>query len=524
MTKNFIVGTESRQCLANGVNKLADLVKITLGPKGKNVVLDRKFATPLITNDGVTIAKEFNAKDPFENMGVKLIKEVCQKTNDLAGDGTTTAIVLAQKMLCEGLKQINNGASPILLNMGINKACNYAVKLLKDKSIEIKSSLDIENIATISSQNAEIGKLIAKAYSQLGKNGTVTLQDSKTAQTELVFQEGLTINKGYLSPHLCNNIEKGQVEFDDCYILLTDKKLNNFNELLPLFECVVKENKPLLIICDDISDETLSSIIINKARGVFSCCVVKAPLYAEKRLALLEDLAVVSNTSVVTEAMKIQDLTINDLGLLKQAKITRETTTIIAKNFDANRLNERKKCIENQIEKCDNDFDKDELKLRLSNLCGGVATIFVGANSDVEQQEKKLRIEDALSATTSAIEQGIVAGGGIALLKLERKLKKFAKSLKGEERCGAEILCSVVRAPIYQIISNCECENAGIIIEKIIKNKNQNFGYDALNQKFVDMLKSGIIDPTKVTTTALLNATSVVTTMLTTLGVVTDIE
>lgn len=524
MAKEIEMGENARNLLCCGINKLANLVKITLGPKGKNVVLDRKFACPLITNDGVTIAKEVELKNSFENMGVKLIKEVCQKTNDIAGDGTTTAIVLAQKLMLEGAKQLVNGASPILINSGIKKTCACAVNEIKKKSIAIKNEVDIENIASISSGSSEIGKLIASAYKKLGKTATITLQDGKTANVKLLIQEGISFNKGYASPHLCNNLEKKQVDFDDSFLLIANKKINNFNEVLPVFELVLKENKPIVIVCDDIGDEALGNIIINKARGVFNCCVVKSPFYAEKRLEFLEDLAIKTNTKVFFEDSNFKNLTLNDLGLLKQAKITKDKTTIISNKVCEEKLNERIKFIKNKIEETETDYEKEELKLRLSNLTGGVACIMVGANSEIEQQEKKLRIEDAISATTSALELGVVAGGGICLLKLENKLCKFAKTLKGDEKIGAEIFCKILREPITQIIKNCETNEPSVVINKILKHKSDSYGFDALNNKYVDVIKAGIIDPAKVTITALQNAVSVVTTMLTTFGLVTDCE
>lgn len=524
MAKDMELGENARSLLCSGVNKLANLVKITLGPKGKNVALDRKFACPLITNDGVTIAKELELNNCYENMGVKLIKEVCQKTNDIAGDGTTTAIVLAQKLMYEGVKQCVNGASPILINNGIKKACDYAISEIKKKSIEIKDESDIKNIATISSGNSEIGTLISTAYKKLGKNATITLQDNKTADVKLVFQEGISFDKGFVSPHLCNNLEKMQINFDDCFLLITNKKISNFNEVLPVFELVLKENKPIIIVCDDISDEVLNNIIINKARGVFSCCIIKSPFYAEKRLEFLEDLAIKTNTRVFYENANFENITIEELGLLKQAKVTRDKTTMVSYRTNEEKMRERIGYIKTKIKNAETDFEKEELKTRLSNLTGGVAIICVGANSEVEQREKKLRIEDAISATTSALDLGIVAGGGICLLRLEKKLTKFARNLKGDERLGAEVFCRILREPITQIISNCEMAEPSIVIDKILKHKNESYGFDALNNKYVDVIKEGIIDPAKVTITALSNAVSVVTTMLTTFGLVTDCE
>ena len=521
MSKIYLTNEQAQNALSKGVNKLADIVKLTLGPKGRNIVLDRKFATPLITNDGVTIAREFELEDVYENMGVKLIKEVCQKTNDLAGDGTTTAIVLAQKLLNDGLKQTINGYSPILINKGINKTLNQCLKLLQEKSKIITSLKEIENIASISSQNQEVGKLISSVYKKLGNNANIILQDSKTAKTEVVFQEGISFDKGFISPYLCNNQDKTQVNFEDSYLLLTNKKISTFNELLPIFEQILKENKPLTIICDDIEEEVLSSIIVNKVHGTFNCCVVKAPFYAEKKLAFLEDISVISNTKVFTNINNFSEINLSELGLVRQIKITKDKTTIIAKNTNKQRLEERLNCIKKQIESCSVDFDKEQLKLRLSNLSGGVATIFVGANTEIEQLEKKLRIEDALSATSSALEQGIVAGGGIALLKLEKQIKKFVNTLKGEEKLGGEIIFNCLSQPLKQILNNCDLESE-VILNKLKKSSDINFGYDALNNKYCNMINCGIIDPTKVTISALTNAVSVVSTMLTTQGIIAD--
>ena len=521
MSKIYLTNENAQKALANGVNKLANLVKLTLGPKGRNIVLDRKFATPLITNDGVTIAREFELTDPYENMGVKLIKEVCQKTNDIAGDGTTTAIVLAQKLLNEGLKQISNNISPILINKGINKTLKFCTTLLKQKSKLITNNKEIENIATISSQNSEIGSLIASVYEKLGKNANIILQDSKTAKTEVVFQEGISFEKGFISPYLCNNTEKTQVNFEDSYLFLINKKISTFNELLPIFEQILKENKPITIICDDIEEEVLSSIIVNKVHGTFNCCVVKAPFYGEKKLAFLEDIAILTNTKVFTNISNYNNISINELGLVKQIKVTKDNTTIIAKNTNKENLETRLNTIKKQIEDCNIDYDKEQLKLRLSNLSGGVATIFVGANTEIEQLEMKLRIEDALSATSSALEQGIVAGGGIALIKLEKQVKKFIKTLKNEEQIGGKIVLDCLDEPLKQILKNCDLQSE-VIINKIKKSTNENYGYDALNNKYCNMLSCGILDPTKVTISALTNAVSVVTTMLTTQGLVTD--
>jgi len=525
MSKEHIMGNFALQKLNDGVNKVADLVKVTLGPKGNNVAIDRKFFSPLITNDGVTIAKEFNCKDKYENMGVKLIKEVCQKTNDNAGDGTTTAIVLAQKMLNNGLKQVVNGVSPILINKGINKAKDLCIALLKQKSVEITTPEQVKNIATISCQDEYIGNLILTAYKRLGKNFNIVLQDGKTATTEMVFQDGVSFDKGFISPYLCNDMEKLQTNFEDCFLLITDEKITNFNKLLPIFEQVISESKPILIICDDITDEALSPIIVNKVRGAINCCVVKAPFFADKKQAFLTDLACLTNTTVISQSnnIKWEDVKLNMLGVLKQAKILKDKTTLVSKQSNKEKLNERIQSIKQQIKDCEIDYDKEQLKNRLSNLTGGIATIFVGANSDIEQQEKKLRIEDAISATSSALEEGVIAGGGVALFKTKDAIIKKTKKLPPEEKLGAEIFISILDEPIKQILKNAGL-NSEIILNKIKNNKNINYGYDALNNKFVNMLTSGIIDPTKVTTNAVNNAASVVTTMLTTTALITDEE
>lgn len=523
MSKIYTQGIDAQEKLKQGVNKLANLVKLTIGPKGRNIVLDRKFATPLITNDGVTIAREFEVEDIYENMGIKLVKEVCNKTNDVAGDGTTTAIVLAQKMLNEGLKYCANDISPIIINKGINSAKDFCITLLKKKSKRISTIKEIENIATISSQNNDVGKLIASAYEKIGNSGNITLQDSKTTNTEVIFQDGMSFNKGFLSPYFCNNNDKTQVNFEECYLLVVNSKISNFSQLLGLLEQILKAKKPLLIICDEIENEALSTLIVNNVRGVFNCCVIKSPLYGDKKLAMLEDIAVLCNTCVISQTSQktFENITLEDLGLLKQVKITKDTTTFVAKNTNKELLNNRISCIKNQIESCQIDFDKEQLKNRLANLVGGVATILVGANTDIEQQEKKLRIEDAISATSSALEEGISSGGGIALLKLKTELKKFIKKLPEQEKVGAEIVYNTLSAPINQILENAGL-NKDVIINKITKNQNLNFGYDAMNNKYCDMIKNGIIDPTKVITTALTNAVSVVTTMLTTVGLVSD--
>jgi len=524
MPKEILLNELCQKKIASGVNKLANLVKLTLGPKGKNVVIDSKTnLLPIITNDGVTIAKNIELIDKYENIGVKLIKEVSQKTNLLAGDGTTTATVLAQDMLNNGLKLCFNSHSCIEINKGLDLACNFCLQQLEKISKKINTNKEIEDIAFVSCQDEYNSMLIAKAYKKLGKNATIILQDSPTPQTYITYQEGLKFNSGFMSQYFCNNNQKNMVDFEDCFILIYNQKLNNFNKLLNLLDNLIKVNKPLVIICDDIDTEVLSALIVNKIRGNFNVCVVKSPLYADKRLALLEDIACVCNTKVFNEAnINLENIKLEDLGIVKQIKVNQTTTTITTNNIDKERIENRILSIKNQIENTNSEFDKDLLKMRLSNLTGGIATIFVGAQSNVEQIEKKYRIEDAIAATSSAFESGVVAGGGIALLSLYNSLKKHIKKIKNSsEKLGAEILLNALKAPITQILTNAELEPS-VIINKILCSNKKNFGYDAKNNKFVNMIESGIIDPTKVTISAIKNATSVVKMMLTTGGIICD--
>lgn len=523
MSKTIITGINAQKSLQNGVNIVSNLVKTTLGPKGKNVVLDRKFLTPLITNDGATIAKEVVLEDPYENMGVKLINEVCQKTNDVSGDGTTTAIVLAQALLNEGLKQLSNGFNAIDINLGIKKTTDKCIQLIKSKSKLIQSNQEIEQIATISSGLSDIGKIISEAKEKIGINGSIILQDSNTEKTSLQVLDGMEFDRGYLSPYMCNNLEKMQVLYNDCLCLITDKKINSIQELLPVFEQIVKNNKKLLIICDDIDEEPLSAIIVNKMRGTIDCAVVRAPMYGDKKLALLEDMAILCNTKVYSSSKgdNLKEINIEDLPTLRQVKITKDATTIVPLTNNQSALKGRIDTIKAQINDAENLFDKEQLKIRLSKLSGGIATILVGANTEVEQKELKLRIEDAINATNSACEMGIVAGGGITLLSCKKEIKKFIKTLPKEEKVGGEIILNILSAPIKQILINAEL-NPETIIEKIEKTNKDNFGFNAKTNKFGDMLSLGVIDPTKTTITALLNATSVVTTMLTTYGLVIE--
>ena len=521
MENKIISGKNAQKLLENGVNAVANLVKTTLGPKGKNVVIDRKFLSPIITNDGATIAKEVVLEDPCENMGVKLVNEVCQKTNDVSGDGTTTAIVLAQALLNEGLKQLSNGHNPIDINNGIRKTVENCVKIIKEKSKLIKSNNEIEQIATISSGISEIGKLIAEAKQKIGINGSILLQDSNTEKTTLSILSGMEFDRGYLSPYMCNDLEKMQVVYDDCLLLITDKKITSIQEILPILEQTIKTNKPLLIICDDMDDEVLSAIIVNKMKGTIKCAVVRAPLFGDKKFALLEDIASLCDTKVFSASKgdNLKDINVENLPILEKVKITKEATTIIPQANTQSALKTRIDAIKAQINDTKNEFEKEQLKIRLSKLTGGVATIWVGANTEVEQKELKLRIEDAINATNSACEMGIVAGGGITLLNCKTQIKRFITTLPKEERIGGEIVLKILSAPIKQILINAEL-NPETIIEKIERTKKENYGFNAKTNKYGDMLSLGVIDPTKVTITALLNATSVVTTMLTTNGLI----
>ena len=523
MSKLILSGEEARKALEVGVNKLADTVKITLGPKGRNVVLERKFSTPLITNDGVTIAKEIELDDPFENLGANLIKEVSIQTNDVAGDGTTTASVLAQAIIKEGLKNFVAGANPIILRNGINKCALKIKEILESHSKKVETFKEIEQIATISAGDCEIGKLIAEAMQKVGKDGVVTIEESKNLKTTLSFVEGLSFDKGYLSPYMSTDMEKMISELDNSYILITNKKISNIQEILPILEQIVKENAKLLIICDDIDSDVLAMLVVNKLRGTFGCVAVKAPSFGEQRSEILEDIAILTGGKVISEElnMSLKEVSLSDLGKAKCIKVDKENTTIIEGFGSVEKIELRKKQIKNALEVCDNDYDTNNLKERLAKLSGGVAIINVGAPTEVELKEKKLRIEDALSATKAASLCGIVAGGGVALLRASLELNDFVNSLSGDEKIGALIVQKALCAPIKQIAINAGLESE-VIINEIIKNKNRNFGYDALNNVYVDMLEAGIIDPMKVTESALFSAVSVAGTLLTTESLIVE--
>lgn len=516
---SIIYSQEARNAIEKGVNAVANIVKITLGPKGRNVLLDQKYLAPLITNDGVTIAKEVHLSDPFENMGAELIKEVCIKTNDVAGDGTTTAIVLSQSLISEGLKNFTAGANPILLNNGIRKACDKCAQLLKSRTKHIEKDDELQQIATISAGSDEIGKIIADAIKKVGKDGVITIEESSSSQTELKTVEGMQFDRGFLSPYMSTDLEKMEVVYDNAKILITEDK-PTLTELLPILEQIAQNGQRLLIICEDLDNETLSTLVINKMRGAFACTVVKAPAYGDKKTAILQDIACLCNTKVYSKQRgdDIRIITLNDLGNMSKIKVTKDDTTLIGKN-NSTLLQERISFLKEEIQKCNSDIDKDFLKKRLAKLCGGIAVLYVGAQTEVEMKEKKLRIEDALNATTSAIQEGIIAGGGIALLKTQNDLNKLIKNLKGDEKTGAQVVLKATQSPIREILKNAGLDD-GIIVEKILKNNNINYGYDALNNRFGDMLVNGIIDPTKVTITALHTACSVATTLLTTEGMI----
>ncbi len=525
MAKLIKYGFEAIKELENGVNTVANTVKITLGPKGRNVVLDRKFTTPLITNDGVTIAKEITLKNPIENMGASLIKEVSIKTNDIAGDGTTTACVLAQSIINNGVKNYSAGANPIILKKGINKAINCACETLKEISTEVKNNKEIYQIATISCGDSEIGKLIAEAFEKVGNNGVISIEEGKTLKTELKIVEGMQFDCGYLSPYMSTNLDKMESLLENAYILITDLKINSIQELLPTLEMVSQQNRPLLIVCEEIENDVIATLVLNKIRGAVTSVVVKAPAYGEKRKDYMNDIAILTGGTFITEdcGFNLNNINFEMLGKAKSVKVTKDSCLISAGGGEIEKINQRIAQIKNLIKDCNDDFEKDKLKERLSKLDGGVAVISVGSATEIEMQEKKLRIEDAVSATKSAIEEGIVPGGGVAYLRCIKNLDKLISTLSGDEKVGAEIVKQALFAPINQISKNAGIDGA-TVVNNILNSANENFGYDALNNEYVDMIKSGIVDPTKVTKNALINAGSVASTLLTTESVVAEIE
>ena len=522
MAKQIKFGEDARKSLLEGVNKLADTVKVTLGPKGRNVVLDKSFGAPLITNDGVTIAKEIELEDKFENMGARLVKEVSTKTNDVAGDGTTTATVLAQAMIKEGVKNVAAGADPMAIKRGIEKAVDGAVAELKEITSPVNGKEDIARVASISANNTEVGELIADAMEKVSKDGVITIEESKTSQTELNVVEGMQFDKGYLSPYMATDTEKMEAVLDNPYILITDKKISNIQEILPLLESLMQESGKLLIICDDMEGEALSTLILNKLRGVLNVVAVKAPGFGDKRKAMLEDIAVLTGGEVITSdlGLELKDTTIAQLGKAKQVKVQKENTIIVDGAGDKQQIADRVGQIKAQINETQSDYDKEQLQERLAKIAGGVAVIGVGAATEVEMKDKKLRIEDALSATKAAVEEGIVSGGGTALINVIPKVSKLVDTLENGEKLGAQIVLKALEEPVKQIAVNAGLEPA-VIVNKV-KESEAGIGFDAANEQYVDMKKVGIVDPTKVTRSALQNAASIASMVLTTESLVTD--
>ena len=525
MAKQFKYGDDARKALEAGVDTLANTVKITLGPKGRNVVLDKSYGTPLVTNDGVTIAKEIQVADPFENMGAQIIREVSTKTNDVAGDGTTTAAVLAQAIVKEGLKNVAAGANPMVLKKGIAFATEAAVEELKKISKDVEDKTAIAQVAAISASDDSIGQLISDAMEKVGKDGVITIEEGKAMHTELNVVEGMQFDRGYVSPYLVTNTEKMEAELDNPAILITDKKISNVQEILPLLEQVLKNGLKLLIISDDIEGEALTTIIVNKLKGVFNCVAVKAPGFGDRRKAYLEDIAILTGGTYVASDLgyDLKAVTIDMLGTAKSVKVGKENTTIIGGAGDPEAIKARVAAIRAQIAETTSDYDREKLQERVAKLAGGVAVIGVGAATEVEMKERKMRIEDALAATRAAVEEGIVPGGGVALLSVIPAVKKACKNLEGDVKTGANIVISALEAPIRQIAANAGVDG-GVVAATITAKNKANFGYDAAKNVYCDMIKQGILDPTKVTRSALQNAASVAATLLTTEALVTDIK
>lgn len=525
MAKQIAYGEDARKALMNGINQLADTVKITLGPKGRNVVLDKKFGAPLITNDGVTIAKEIELEDPFENMGAQLVKEVSVKTNDIAGDGTTTATLLTQALIREGMKNVASGANPMILKKGIQKATDVAVKAIEDNSKQINGSEDIASIGGISSADPKIGKLIAEAMEKVTTDGVITVEESKTAETYSEVVEGMMFDRGYIAPYMATDSEKMVAELDDALILITDKKISNIQEILPLLEEIVKTGKKLLIIAEDIEGEALTTLVLNKLRGTFTCVGVKAPGFGDRRKEMLQDIAILTGGQVISSdlGLELKDTTLEQLGRARQVKVDKENTIIVDGAGNSEDIKARVNHIKSQIEQTTSDFDREKLMERLAKLSGGVAVIKVGAATEIEMKEKKLRIEDALAATKAAVEEGIVAGGGTALLNAIPAVEAAIAEAEGDEKTGMTIVLKALEEPIRQIAANAGLEGS-VIVEKIKAADKVGYGFNALTEEYVDMLSAGIIDPTKVTRSALQNAASVASMVLTTESLVTDIK
>ena len=524
MAKEIKYGADARKALEAGVNKLADTVRVTIGPKGRNVVLDKSFGAPLITNDGVTIAKEIELEDAFENMGAQLIREVASKTNDVAGDGTTTATVLAQAMVHEGMKNLEAGANPIVLRKGMKKATDCAVEAIKKMSSKVTGREQIARVAAISASDDSVGEMVAEAMDKVSNDGVITIEESKTMKTELDLVEGMQFDRGYISAYMCTDMEKMEANLDDPYILITDKKISNIQEIRPLLEQIVQSGAKLLIVAEDIEGEALTTLIVNKLRGTFNVVAVKAPGYGDRRKAMLEDIAILTGGQVISEelGLELKDTTMAQLGRAKSVKVQKENTVIVDGMGDKAALEARIGQIKAQIEETTSDFDKEKLQERLAKLAGGVAVIRVGAATETEMKEAKLRMEDALNATRAAVEEGIIAGGGSAYIHASKEVAKLAETLEGDEKTGAKVVLKALEAPLFHISANAGLEGA-VIINKVREAEPGN-GFDAYNEEYVDMVKAGILDPAKVTRSALQNATSVASTLLTTESVVANIK
>ena len=524
MAKDLKMGTDARVALAEGVNKLANTVKITLGPKGRNVVLDKSYGAPTITNDGVTIAKEIELEDEFENMGAQLIREAASKTNDVAGDGTTTATVLAQAMINEGMKNLAAGANPIVLRKGMKKATDAAVDSIKKMSTKVKGKEDIEKVATISSGDPEVGKMIADAMEKVSKDGVITIEESKTMQTELDLVEGMQFDRGYVSAYMCNATENMVASLEDPYILITDKKISNIQDILPLLEQIVKMGAKLLIIAEDVEGEALTTLIVNKLRGTFDVVAVKAPGYGDRRKAMLEDIAILTGGQVISSdlGLELKDTTLEQLGRAKSVKVEKENTTIVDGEGDKAALHDRIEQIKKQIEDTKSDFDREKLQERLAKLSGGVGVIRVGAATETEMKEAKYRMEDALNATKAAVEEGVIFGGGSAYIHSQKAVEAEIKDLTGDEKTGARIVLKALEAPLFNIAANAGLD--GSVIVNKVKESKEGIGFDAYTEEYVDMMDDGVLDPVKVTRSALQNATSVASTFLTTEAAVANIK
>ena len=524
MAKEIKYGSEARAALERGVNQLADTVKVTLGPKGRNVVLDKSFGAPLITNDGVTIAKEIELEDGFENMGAQLIREVAAKTNDVAGDGTTTATVLAQAMVHEGMKNLEAGANPIVLRKGMKKATDKAVEAIREMSSKVNGKEQIARVAAVSSGDDEVGQMVADAMEKVSNDGVITIEESKTMQTELDLAEGMQFDRGYISAYMATDMEKMEAVLDDPYILITDKKISNIQEILPVLEQIVQSGARLLIIAEDIEGEALTTLIVNKLRGTFNVVAVKAPGYGDRRKEMLQDIAILTGGQVISEELgfDLKETTMDQLGRAKSVKVQKENTVIVDGCGDKNAIADRVGQIKKAIEETTSDFDREKLQERLAKLAGGVAVIRVGAATETEMKEAKLRMEDALNATKAAVEEGIIGGGGSAYIHVSKKVKEFAETLEGDEKTGAKIILKALEAPLAQIAKNAGLEGA-VIVNKV-RESEVGTGFDAYNETYVDMVEKGILDPAKVTRSALQNATSVASTLLTTESVVSTIK